>query len=229
MPESPEVTAEAERPDYTFETFVASGSSVAVVAACVAVADKGPANPLFLFGLVGSGKTHLLHATAGSLKARRPHGSIRRLRAREYVAELLTAVRANESERFRETFSMLDALLLDDLHVTGAMPATDEEIFRCLAEMISAGVQLVITCTQQSRETVQQHVLARSFKQAAIFDLAYPDLTARTEILRRLTASRGLMASPAWNAATAAQCDGSPRQLQSAIARYEAELALTSA
>jgi chromosomal replication initiator protein len=131
-------------------------------------------------------------------------------------------------ERFREKFTTLDALLLDDLHITGARPATAEEILRCLAKMIRAGVQLVMTCTDHSRETVQQHVLARSLARAAILDLAYPDLPARTEILRRLIVARGLTPSSAWIDTTAAQYDGSPRQLQSAIARYEAELALTS-
>ena len=228
MLESPAAIEEPEHPDYTFETFVASGSSIAVVAACVAATEGNTVNPLFLFGPVGSGKTHLLHATAQRLRARRPHATIRRIRAADYVAELHAALRAQEFEPFQERFSALDALLVDDLHVTAAMPATEEEIFRCLAAMISSGVQLVITFDNESRKSVQQHVLAPSFERAAILDLTYPDLVARAEILRRLTAARGLTPSSTWIAATAAECNRSPRQLQSAIARFEAEFALAS-
>jgi chromosomal replication initiator protein len=215
-------------PEYsanTFESFVVSQGYAAAWGACVAVADGAGdvPNPLFVIGPVGSGKSHLLHAVAQRMRARRALGKIQRIPVETYVEGLIAAIRSEELREFDLFFRSLDALLLDDLLFSGEKAATEETIFLRLGDLVSCGVQVVVACDARAGAKVLERLARWSFARAAIVELAYPDCAARAEIVRRAATARGWILPESVIRETANRCAGSPRQLQSLVARITVE------
>jgi chromosomal replication initiator protein len=206
----------AENPAYTFETFVVSGSSEGAWTACVDVAaDPGRAyNPLFLYGPTASGKSHLLHAIASGIRHRRPEAAIQRLAADTFIARLVASIRSNAVPAFERTMAAVDALLLDDLGVANK-PNTQRQVLHQLGELVSAGMQVVVTCHTPPNNVIGAWLA--SFPRARNAELAYPDRDARAEILRRAALRRGVPLTEAAAQALADRSDSSPRTLESII------------
>jgi chromosomal replication initiator protein len=218
VPRDPENSAN------TFESFVVSEGSAVAWGACVAVADgaRDAPNPLFVAGPVGSGKSHLLQAEAQRMRAR-ASGKIQRVPAETYVAGLIAAIRADEVHAFDLLFRSLDALLLDDLLLSGERIATEETIFLRLGDLVSRGVQVVAACDARAGAEILERLGRWPFAHAATVELAYPDCAARAEIVRRAATARGLILPESVIRETAIRYAGSPRQLQSFVARITVE------
>lgn len=193
----------------TFDAFVVSEASRAAFDAAVAVAER-PAqlhNPLVIHGPIGSGKSHLLQAIEQAMRV-----EVVRMPAREYVAGLVAVMRDVESAL--PACPAGSALLLDDVDLAvKKMPNTARELFTRLDELVSRGVQVVITTD------------APPSAWGVAVEVGYPDVEARVEILRRAAASRNVALDDD-DLRELADAITTPRELHGAVARIAAEAAM---
>jgi chromosomal replication initiator protein len=222
------LVSQPEHPEYVFRTFVVSEGSCSAWEAAVAVADGvGLApNPLFLYGPVGSGKTHLLHAIAQRSRAKRPEAGVKRMVTRALVDRLISAIRADEVSDWRKNLMTLDCLLLDDFSLAEDRRKAAEELLRQFGEWVSAGVQIVVTCDARSVERSLEWGRRALWTDVGAIELHYPDRDARIEILRRVAAARALLLSEERVEELAGHCSAGARECQSLVARIAAEAAL---
>ena len=193
----------------TFDSFVVSEASRAAFDAAVAVAERPSQvhNPLVIHGPVGSGKSHLLQAIEQAMRV-----EVVRMPAREYVAGLIAVMRDVESAL--PACPPGSALLLDDVDLAvKKMPNTARELFTRLDELVSRGVQVVITSD------------APPSAWGFAVEVGYPDVEARVEILRRAAASRNVALDDD-DLRELADAITTPRELHGAVARIAAEAAM---
>ncbi|RPI47424.1 MAG: chromosomal replication initiator protein DnaA, partial [Betaproteobacteria bacterium] len=141
-------------PAYNFETFVTGRANQLARAAAIQVADS-PAtsyNPLFIYGGVGLGKTHLLHAIGNLVRERTPSAKIRYLHAEQYVSDLVRAVQHRSFDQFKRYYQSLDLLLIDDIQFFADKDRTQEEFFYTFNALLESRRQIVITCDSFPKE-----------------------------------------------------------------------------
>lgn len=140
-------------PDYTFATFVEGKSNHLARAAALQVAEKpGVAyNPLFLYGAVGLGKTHLLHAIAHSLK-NRGETRIAYVHSERFVGDMVRALQHNSMNQFKVAYRSLDALLIDDIQFFAGKGRSQEEFFHTFDELVDGKHQVILTCDRYPKE-----------------------------------------------------------------------------
>jgi len=174
---------------HTFESFVVGSGNQFAGAACQNVADS-PArnyNPLFLFGGVGLGKTHLLHAIGNRVRQRDPSARVLYLSANDFTTELINCIRFKRMEEFREKFRRnCDVLLMDDIEFLGGKERTQEEFFHTFEALHSSGKQIVITADRYPKDIQGLEERLRSrFDWGLVADIQPPDTETKVAILRR--------------------------------------------
>jgi len=134
-------------PRFTFETFVVGKPNEFAFAAAerVAMSDAPPFNPLFLYGGVGLGKTHLMHAIGWRIRQRAPHRRVIYLSAEKFMYQFVRALRAKETMQFKELFRSVDVLMVDDVQFISGKDSTQEEFFHTFNALIERGRQIVIS------------------------------------------------------------------------------------
>jgi chromosomal replication initiator protein len=175
-------------PKYVFETFVVGSSNQFAHAAARAVAESPSHsyNPLFLYGGVGLGKTHLLHAIGHQILRRHPHLRVMYFASEQFVNELISSLRFDRMPAFRERYRTIDVLLIDDVQFLANKERTQEEFFHTFNSLYSTQKQLILSADSSPRDipTLEERLRSR-FEWGLIADIQPPDLETKVAILRR--------------------------------------------
>lgn len=193
-----EKTAEQEpnesnlNPKYVFETFVIGNSNRFAHAAAQAVANN-PAhayNPLFLYGGVGLGKTHLMHAIGNRIKQNNPSMKVLYTSSEKFTNEIINSIQNKTTEAFRQKYRNIDCLIIDDIQFLKGKEQTQEEFFHTFNALKDADKQIIISSDRSPREieTLQDRLRSR-FDQGLTADIQPPDLETRMAILRTKAAT----------------------------------------
>ncbi len=175
-------------PRYQFDGFVAGAGNQFALAAAVAVAERPSKayNPLFLYGGVGMGKTHLMHAIGHEVKRRLPHAAISYVSGEKFVNELIDSLRYNKMTSFRDKFRSVDVLLVDDVQFLAGKERMQEEFFHTFNALHEESKQIVLASDRPPKELgdIEDRLRSR-FEWGLIADIQPPDLETKVAILQR--------------------------------------------
>ena len=212
-------------PQYTFESFVIGNSNRFAHAACVAVAES-PAkayNPLFIYGGVGLGKTHLMHAIGHQMLNKNSNANIIYLSTENFMNEMINSIKDDTNEAFRNKYRNVDALLIDDIQFIQQKESTQEEFFHTFNALHNANKQIIISCDRPPKEiaTLEERLRSR-FEMGLITDIQPPDYETRIAILRKKSQSDRKNVPDEVIEYVAKNINSNIRELEGAITRISA-------
>ncbi|WP_286221268.1 chromosomal replication initiator protein DnaA [Marinobacter apostichopi] len=173
---------------FTFDTFVEGKSNQLARAASMQVAENpgGAYNPLFLYGGVGLGKTHLMHAIGNEIVRRKPGAKVAYLRSERFVADMVKALQLNAINEFKRYYRSVDALLIDDIQFFARKERSQEEFFHTFNALLEGGQQVIVTCDRFPKEIVDMEERLKSrFGWGLTVMVEPPELETRVAILMK--------------------------------------------
>jgi chromosomal replication initiator protein len=234
--EAPSITEEEAEPPktqlnprYTFDTFVIGSGNRFAHAASLAVAEA-PAkayNPLFIYGGVGLGKTHLMHAIGHYVLGHTPSSRVVYLSSEKFTNEFINSIRDNKTIQFRNKYRSVDILLIDDIQFLAGKEQTQEEFFHTFNALHEDNKQIIISSDRPPKEipTLEDRLRSR-FEWGLITDVQPPDLETRIAILRKKAIADNLDVPSEVLAFIADRVDTNIRELEGALIRVVAYSAL---
>lgn len=217
-------------PKYTFESFVIGNSNRFPHAASLAVAEA-PAkayNPLFLYGGVGLGKTHLMHAIGHRIQQTHPHLKVLYISSEKFTNDLINSIRDNSPEAFRQKYRNIDVLLVDDIQFLTKKERTQEEFFHTFNTLHEADKQIIISSDRPPKDiqTLEDRLRSR-FEWGLITDIKPPDLETRIAILRKKAMLEKITVPNDVMVLIASRIDNNIRELEGALIRVMAFASLS--
>jgi len=216
-------------PKYTFENFIVGASNQFAHAAARAVAENpGKAyNPLFIYGGVGLGKTHLMQAIGNYIKSKEPGKKVVYITTETFMNQLIEALKGDRISSFREKYRNIDVLLIDDIQFIGGKERTQIEFFHTFNALYDAGKQVVLTSDRPPKDipTLTERLRSR-FEWGLIADIQPPDFETRVAILKRKAEVEGIEVSDKVIKLLATIIKSNIRQLEGALIKLKAKATL---
>ena len=217
-------------PKYTFDTFVVGAANRFAHAVSLAVAEV-PAkayNPLFIYGGVGLGKTHLMHAIGHYAQYLHPEMKILYITSEEFTNQLVSAMQTNQNQQFRDRFRTVDILLMDDIQFIAGKHGTEEEFFHTFNALREAGKQIVMTSDKPPRDIQKlEERLCSRFEGGLLADIQKPEYETRLAILRKKAEFEHLNISDDILMNIAENIDTNVRELEGSVTRLVAYSSMT--
>ena len=181
-----EVCSQTLSSKHTFSNFVVGSSNQFAHAAALAVANNPSIayNPLFIYGAVGLGKTHLLHAIGNNIQKNNPNSRVRYISAESFTVDLIESIKRDKMPFFRKRYRPLDVLLIDDIQFIAGKERTQEEFFYTFNALYESQKQVVISCDRYPKDiqNIEERIKSR-FESGLVADINTPDLETKVAIL----------------------------------------------
>ena len=224
------VTSSSLVEGYTFERFVEGKSNQLALAAAQQVAEHPGAsyNPLFLYGGVGLGKTHLMHAVGNAMRRQNPEAKVIYLHSERFVADMVKALQLNAINDFKRFYRSVDALLIDDIQFFANKDRSQEEFFHTFNALLEGGQQMILTCDRYPKEIdgVEERLKSR-FGWGLTVAVEPPDLETRVAILMKKAEQSHISLAPDAAFFIAQRIRSNVRELEGALKRVIASANFT--
>ena len=224
------VTSSSLVEGYTFERFVEGKSNQLALAAAQQVAEHPGAsyNPLFLYGGVGLGKTHLMHAVGNAMRRQNPEAKVIYLHSERFVADMVKALQLNAINDFKRFYRSVDALLIDDIQFFANKDRSQEEFFHTFNALLEGGQQMILTCDRYPKEIdgVEERLKSR-FGWGLTVSVEPPDLETRVAILMKKAEQSHISLAPDAAFFIAQRIRSNVRELEGALKRVIASANFT--
>jgi len=224
------VTSSSLVEGYTFERFVEGKSNQLALAAAQQVAEHPGAsyNPLFLYGGVGLGKTHLMHAVGNAMRRQKPDAKVVYLHSERFVGDMVKALQLNAINDFKRFYRSVDALLIDDIQFFANKDRSQEEFFHTFNALLEGGQQMILTCDRYPKEIegVEERLKSR-FGWGLTVAVEPPDLETRVAILMKKAEQSHITLAPDAAFFIAQRVRSNVRELEGALKRVIASANFT--
>ncbi len=217
-------------PKYTFETFVVGNNNRFAHAAALAVGNEpgNSYNPLFIYGGVGLGKTHLMHAIGNRILENNPKSNILYVTSEKFTNQLINAIKDNKTEIFRNKYRNIDVLLIDDIQFIAGKDRVQEEFFHTFNTLREDGKQIIISSDKPPRdiEFLEDRLKSR-FEWGLLADISCPDYETRLAILRKKAQDENIIIDDSILSDIATKIDSNIRELEGVFNKIVARASLT--
>ncbi len=216
-------------PKYTFDTFVVGNNNRFAQAAALAVADKPSEayNPLFLYGGVGLGKTHLMHAIGNRILKNYRNYKILYVTSEKFTNHMINAIKDNKMEVFRNQYRKIDVLLIDDIQFIAGKKQVQEEFFHTFNELYEEKKQIIISSDRPPKEIqLLEDRLKSRFEWGLLADISCPDYETRLAILRRKAQDEKILVDDIILANIATKIESNIRELEGVFNKMIARASL---
>lgn len=218
-------------PKYTFSSFVVGNNNKFAQAAAMGVSETPGSkyNPFFIYGGVGLGKTHLMHAIGNQILSNNNNSKVLYVTSENFTNQLINALKDQATEKFREKYRNIDVLLIDDIQFIANKKSTQEEFFHTFNTLYESGKQIVLSSDKPPKdiELLEDRLKSR-FEWGLIADISNPDYETRLAILRKKTQLDNIIIDDEILSAIATRIDSNIRELEGTLNKLIAKASLTN-